>query len=84
MYLKPRAGDLIGVRQREARQLGALGHLGHGERERAQPGAGAADEFGLLRDHALRRVLRLLDVSPASMTTSLSFAPPSALMPPAR
>ena len=58
--LEAARGDHVRVGQRQHRQLGALGHLGDGERERAQIRAGRGDQVGLLRDHALRGVLGLL------------------------
>ena len=57
--VKAAAGDQIGIGQREPWQRGALRHLGGGEREAGEPAAEAADQVGLLRHHALRRVLGL-------------------------
>ena len=53
-------GQQIRIGQRQHRQFGALGHLGHRQREGAEIGAGRRDQIGLLRHHALRRVLGLL------------------------
>src|SRR5262245_32222624 len=51
--------DLIRIRKGKQRQLGSLGYFRYGESERGEPCAGSGDEVGLLRQHALGRVLRL-------------------------
>ena len=50
-------GDQVGVGQGHPGQFGAFRHLGDGQGEAGQPGAEAARQVGLLRHHALRRVL---------------------------
>ena len=53
-------GQQVRIGQREHRQLRAFRHLGHGEREGAQIGAGRRHQIGLLGHHALRGILGLL------------------------
>ncbi len=52
-------GDRVGIGEGDPRQLRPLGHLGHRQGERAEPGAGAADQIGFLGQQPLRRVFRL-------------------------
>ena len=83
MYLKPREGDLVRIGQGQHRQVGALGHLGDGQRERAQiyePRRGTRSvSCATMRCAAF---LAFSVVSPESSSTSSSLAPPSAFTPP--
>jgi hypothetical protein len=75
-------GDEIGVRQGQPGNPGALGDLGDGEGERAQPRPIPPTTSGSCATSRWAASLAFSAESPASRTTSRSFAPPSALIPP--